>query len=561
EPVGRPAAAVPGDGEAVLGGGPEAGIECVPTLPGTVTDHASSLRHEFRSIRHLFWHGRPAQGLAALERFAAGGADPAGVARLRTWLTYWYPSLLPTAPPAATGSAAPAALGPAAAAAADLRSHLGEGSRLLAALLTGAVQPAEAVPQAELVLRTGSLGGVPMESLTAALTVLLYADRADRAAHWCAAIAGRTGSRCGATWQALFAALRAETALRQGELRTAEEAARAAFGKVPPSAWGVAVGLPLATMAAVRTARGSHQDAAHYLARRTPEGMEHTPAALHHRYATGSHLLAVGRAEEALAEFRACGDAMARWGLDHLPAIAPWRIGAAQAQLALGRPHAAIALAEQQLVRLGPVGQLRLRGMALRVRAAAGAPGERTPLLEQAVGCLEEAGAEVELAAALAELSQAHASDGDPERARQTDRRARRTPALAVVPARQSVRDEAVREQALREGALPDSVPRDSVVRDSAERAGAQRVTESLSEAESRVAELAARGLSNREIARKLYITVSTVEQHLTRVYRKLGVRRRVDLGRLLGPAAGHGHGGGPGEELALVGRGTTGVA
>ncbi len=57
-----------------------------------------------------------------------------------------------------------------------------------------------------------------------------------------------------------------------------------------------------------------------------------------------------------------------------------------------------------------------------------------------------------------------------------------------------------------------------------------------LSEAEGRVAELAARGLSNRDIARKLYITVSTVEQHLTRVYRKLGVRRRVDLARLLGP-------------------------
>ena len=51
-----------------------------------------------------------------------------------------------------------------------------------------------------------------------------------------------------------------------------------------------------------------------------------------------------------------------------------------------------------------------------------------------------------------------------------------------------------------------------------------------LSDAERKVAELAVRGLTNREIARRLYITVSTVEQHLTRVYRKLGVRRRVDL-------------------------------
>ncbi|PNE13396.1 hypothetical protein B1H26_40750 [Amycolatopsis sp. BJA-103] len=39
---------------------------------------------------------------------------------------------------------------------------------------------------------------------------------------------------------------------------------------------------------------------------------------------------------------------------------------------------------------------------------------------------------------------------------------------------------------------------------------------------------------ADREISAKLFITVSTVEQHLTRIYRKLQVRRRVELsGRL----------------------------
>ena len=51
-----------------------------------------------------------------------------------------------------------------------------------------------------------------------------------------------------------------------------------------------------------------------------------------------------------------------------------------------------------------------------------------------------------------------------------------------------------------------------------------------LSEAERRVAKLAALGHTNREISQTLYITVSTVEQHLTRVYRKLGITRRTDL-------------------------------
>ncbi|MFD7732624.1 response regulator transcription factor, partial [Kitasatospora phosalacinea] len=56
------------------------------------------------------------------------------------------------------------------------------------------------------------------------------------------------------------------------------------------------------------------------------------------------------------------------------------------------------------------------------------------------------------------------------------------------------------------------------------------RAEERLSEAEQRVAQLASRGCTNREIADLLHITVSTVEQHLTRVYRKLGVARRTKL-------------------------------
>lgn len=62
-----------------------------------------------------------------------------------------------------------------------------------------------------------------------------------------------------------------------------------------------------------------------------------------------------------------------------------------------------------------------------------------------------------------------------------------------------------------------------------------------LTESELRVASLATAGHTNREIAEKLFITASTVEQHLTRVYRKLGVANRrslpADLGRSAGPA------------------------
>jgi DNA-binding CsgD family transcriptional regulator len=51
-----------------------------------------------------------------------------------------------------------------------------------------------------------------------------------------------------------------------------------------------------------------------------------------------------------------------------------------------------------------------------------------------------------------------------------------------------------------------------------------------LSDAERRVAALAVQGHTNQQIARQLFITVSTVEQHLTRVYRKLRINSRSDL-------------------------------
>jgi DNA-binding CsgD family transcriptional regulator len=55
---------------------------------------------------------------------------------------------------------------------------------------------------------------------------------------------------------------------------------------------------------------------------------------------------------------------------------------------------------------------------------------------------------------------------------------------------------------------------------------------DSLTPTERRVADLVAAGRSNPEIAATLFISVKTVEANLTRVYRKLGLRGRVDLTR-----------------------------
>jgi len=62
---------------------------------------------------------------------------------------------------------------------------------------------------------------------------------------------------------------------------------------------------------------------------------------------------------------------------------------------------------------------------------------------------------------------------------------------------------------------------------------------EELTGTEQRVAELAAQGLSNKQIAAELFMGVSTVEAHLSRIYRKLGVRRAGLAARLVEPRGG----------------------
>ena len=58
---------------------------------------------------------------------------------------------------------------------------------------------------------------------------------------------------------------------------------------------------------------------------------------------------------------------------------------------------------------------------------------------------------------------------------------------------------------------------------------------EELTAREREIAELVARGRSNKQVAAELFLSLKTVEHHLSRVYAKLGLRSRTELAVTLG--------------------------
>jgi len=74
--------------------------------------------------------------------------------------------------------------------------------------------------------------------------------------------------------------------------------------------------------------------------------------------------------------------------------------------------------------------------------------------------------------------------------------------------------------------------------RNDLERASGARKRTELTASEQRVADLAATGATNREMAAALFISPKTVETNLSRIYRKLDIHSRAELGQIIGRVA-----------------------
>ncbi|MER7105824.1 LuxR C-terminal-related transcriptional regulator [Streptomyces humidus] len=320
--------------------------------------------------------------------------------------------------------------------------------------------------------------------------------------------------------------LRAVSAFAQGDLPTAETHARASL--VQPQNWGALVGLPLGVLVLALSLQGKHDDAAEVLSVPVPPSGHSSHFGKRYAYASAHHHLMAKNPGAALQRFHSMRRLQERLGGgDDL--LCSWQAGAAAACLALGRQEQAVHLAEEVLAQPGEEGtpgKLEASYVIAQTQSAK----QRLPLLRKIADLLEGLGNRVGLARVQVDLARTYYSLGDPKTGRALTRR-------ALIAAQATGSENIVRER------LGDINPADPVPQVLSSPA-ARRVpgvglaalpasrsdVASLSQAELRVAGLAAVGYSNREIASKLFVTVSTVEQHLTRIYRKLKVKSRSEL-------------------------------
>jgi DNA-binding CsgD family transcriptional regulator len=306
-------------------------------------------------------------------------------------------------------------------------------------------------------------------------------------------------------------AQRARLALRRGDLTAAEADARAmldASGRSPPL---VNDRLATAVLVEVLVERGDLEAAkgAFGSLAANVAGTSLTAPVL--RYARGRLLFAQRRFGEALGEFRAAGES-AIGGLALSPCWLPWRSEAALAALAFGDSDTARRLSREELELARAFGAPRALGVALRAAGLVAGGQRGQALLREAVEVLAGPDTRLEQARALADLGALLRRSNHRVEARQLLRQA--------VDAAHHLGAGALARQAETELRATGAKPRRVLLSG----------LEALTASERRIAELAAEGLTNREIAQTLFVTARTVEGHLTNVFNKLDVQARTAL-------------------------------
>ena len=335
-----------------------------------------------------------------------------------------------------------------------------------------------------------------------ATAALVFADEVGSAREQIASVRADTVSRgsvnarlSGLTWGALLV-------IREGDVRRAEAEARDALGLARRHrvAWAE---LWLARVLAEALLEGGDPAAAEEVLNGLPaQPASPTAASAHVLLMRGRIALEQGRPAEAAAALRATGE----YPIVDSPSVLPWRSLLALA-LAGTDPAEARALADEELERARWFGQARGLGIALRIRGLLVGGEEGMALLTEAVGVLRSSPARLELARTLYDIGA-------------TSRRAGRRSA-----ARDPLREALELARECGSVLLAERIEDELAATGLHLRRDYLSGPEALTPAERRVADLAARGLTNREIAQALFVTVKTVGTHLGHIYDKLDLQ------------------------------------
>jgi DNA-binding CsgD family transcriptional regulator/tetratricopeptide (TPR) repeat protein len=219
----------------------------------------------------------------------------------------------------------------------------------------------------------------------------------------------------------------------------------------------------------------------------------------------------------ALAHAHELGAVLASFGHTNPSASYPaWRTLAALEHHALGETAEALTLAREEVALARDWGVPSTLGRALRINGVIQSGEDGIELLREAVTVLTPSPARLEHAYALADLGSAlrranHRSEARDPLKEALDFAQR---SGAVLLAGQA------HEELIATGARPRRVIRSGAA--------------SLTPSERRIATMVAEGLSNRDIAQALFVTLRTVEMHLSNVFRKLQISSRTQVAAAL---------------------------
>jgi len=396
------------------------------------------------------------------------------------------------------------------------------GEKLLLSLLAyrdarAGVPASEAVPLARRSLGDGTLVRVDVgAAFVPSCTVLAMADLDEVLVIYEDALA--EAHRRGSTFS--FAAVkvfRAQTLVWRGDLGEAEMEAREAVAA--GESWGASARFSAHAAAFLADAlmeQGRLDEAGAALARAGfGESLPDSARLLYLRDSSARLRILRGDLAGGLAEMLDAGRRFESVGSRN-PAFIAWRSPAALVLLQLGRQDEARRLAAEELELARTWGAPRALGVALRAAGLIEGGERGIALLEEAVQVLSSSPAKLEHAKARTELGAALRRANRRAQARQQLRHAVE---LATICGAAALTTRAETEL-LATGARPRRVALSGV--------------DSLTPSERRVAEMAAEGPTNREIAQALFVTQRTVEVHLTSIYRKLAINSRSQLAAAL---------------------------